>query len=451
MRLSFGILKLIVPNTYPRGKTIMYQRSVPTDLRHRYNGKTIKIDLKTSDWAIAARKVTKLNATYESEWNSLRAAPESSPKALKAHAAALLREFGLKPASPDNHPEDVDALIERLDAKLVKFAGGCEETYREAEPKEFLSPVETTALRMLNGQQAPTLSDALELHLSLHTKRDDAKFTTYQKMAFDTLLAIVGDKPVTGFTRDDARTYIEASLEAGSATGTVRRRLGAMRAVFTTWRLEKSPGMPNPFEKLSIANEGKDKKAREPFTLDELAKLHQECRSKNDDIRWLLALLIDTGARLAEVAGLALADIVLEAPVPHIRIQEHPWRTIKNEGSDRKVPLVGASLWAAEQVHARAALSPKQVHAFPRYTNMAECNATAASAALCSWIKRRGLDHVVHELRHSMADRLRNVGCPKEIRYAIDGHASQDVGDDYGSGHGLPILADWLGKVALTN
>ena len=50
-----------------------------------------------------------------------------------------------------------------------------------------------------------------------------------------------------------------------------------------------------------------------------------------------------------------------------------------------------------------------------------------------------------------MADRLRNVGCPKDIRYAIDGHAAQDVGDNYGVGHGLPIMASWLDKVALSD
>jgi hypothetical protein len=49
-----------------------------------------------------------------------------------------------------------------------------------------------------------------------------------------------------------------------------------------------------------------------------------------------------------------------------------------------------------------------------------------------------------------MADRLREVQCPKEIRYAIDGHARQDVGDGYGStGHGLKVKAEWLNKVAL--
>ena len=48
-----------------------------------------------------------------------------------------------------------------------------------------------------------------------------------------------------------------------------------------------------------------------------------------------------------------------------------------------------------------------------------------------------------------MADRLRNVGCPKDVRYSIDGHAAQDIGDTYGEGHSLEVKRQWLDKVAL--
>lgn len=256
MRLSIGLLQVTVPYTYQRGKTIIFQRAVPTDLRDRYPSKTIKLDLKTSDWQVAARKATKLLAAYEAEWSGLRAAPNSSPKTLKVHASALLREFGLVPGCPNNHPTAVDLFIERLEEKLSLHANGCEETYREADPSDFLPPVELEALRLLKGQNQPTIGEALELHLSIHKKQDDEKFTTYQRRAFATLLEVTGDKPIESFTRDDARAYIAKALEDGNSTGTVRRRLGVFQAVFTTWRLEKDKQLANPFEKLSIANEG---------------------------------------------------------------------------------------------------------------------------------------------------------------------------------------------------
>lgn len=437
---------MTLKNAYQRGGTIIYQRAVPSKLRDRYPGATIKHDLKTSDLALASRKVGELNRRYEAEWAGLLASPESSPQALKVHATALLKQFGLSPGDVDLPA--ADAFISRLQEKQAAHAQGDRETYENAELSEFLMPVEMEALRSLNGLQRPILSDALELHLSLHKKAADGKFVAYQRRAFRTLIAVTGDKVMEDFCRNDARNYVNEALAAGASTGTVRRRLGAMSSVFTTWRLEKDKNYSNPFEKLSIANEGKDRKERTPFDAPTLQALYAKCRAKDDDLRWLTGMLSDTGARLAEATGLALTDIVLTAEVPHIKIQEHPWRTLKNKESARMVPLVGASLWAAQRIMASAWQGQK--FAFPRYTGDSQCRADSASATLNGWMKRQGINHLNHELRHTMADRLRNVGCPKEIRYAIDGHASQDVGDTYGKGHGLSILKDWLDKVALS-
>jgi hypothetical protein len=321
MRMSFGLLQVTLPFTYSRGKTIYYQRAVPTDLRDRYTGKLIKHDLRTADWSRAAPMVAKLNKRYESEWEGLRSDPAASPKALRVHADALLREFGLSPSNPKNDPVAEDVFLERLKEKLEAFAGDDREAYDSAESSEYLTPVEAEALRRLQGKNLPTLSDALELHLDIHPKRDDAKFVAYQRRAFDGLLLATGDKAIASFTRDDARTYIDTQLADKKATGTVERRLGVMRAVFTTWRLEKAPNMANPFEKLTVPNAGKDKQSRIPFTTAQLVSLDKACRDKDDDLRWMLAILMDSGARLAEVVGLALDDIKLDAPVPHIVIQ----------------------------------------------------------------------------------------------------------------------------------
>ncbi len=446
MHLTLGFLQVTLKYTYPRGGTIIYQRAVPKSLWNRYPGKTVKHDLKTSDLREAERAVAVLNKRYETEWAGLIAAPNASPAALTAHADSFLKDRGLMPGSTDNHPMAIELLHDEMDAKRIRFSGGDEAAYRSARPEEYLTPVELEAGKRLHGVKKPSLQDALDLHLSLHKKRDNKTFTTYQRRAFKTLTDAVGNKDMVDFSREDARKYIEKTLTKGKvATSTIRRRLGAMKAVFTTWRLERDPKSTNPFEKLSIAGEGDDTEARVPFTKDELATLESLCRAKDDDLRWALALLADTGARLAEVIGLAMADIVLDAEVPHIVIRPHPWRSLKNPGSARSVPLVGVALWAATRLTEGAVEG--QQFAFPRYTSATVCRATAASGALSSWIRRKGLDHVPHELRHTMADRLRDVQCPKEIRYSIDGHASQDVGDEYGTGFGLKIKAEWLAKV----
>ncbi len=450
MLLTLGPLKVKIKYTYTRGKTTFYQRAVPSDLHDRYPGKTIKKDLKTADPIRVARMVEALNKQYETEWEALRSSPELSPKTLTIHADKWLEQHGLKPHSKDNDPKAIELLLDQIDRKRERWADqqdDPEAAYKNPEPDKYLTAVEIEAGRRLFGKKQPVLSDALDFYLQTHKNRNNAKFVEYQSRAFGNLIEAVGDKPVVSLTRADVRLYVDKAVSNGQKTATVRRRLNVMSAVFSKWVIENSLTIANPFARIEIPDEGKDKIKRRVFTVDELQTLYHRCQSLDDDLRWLVALMIDTGPRIGEVAGLALSDIVLDHTVPHILIQEHPWRSLKNEGSARKVPLVGASLWAAQRIVSSAMTGQK--FAFPRYTSDKECKATSASGAANQFIRQTVTDGTSHCFRHTIADRLRNAGCPKEILFSIDGHASKDVGDKYGYGHGLEIKRQWLEKVAL--
>ena len=52
-------------------------------------------------------------------------------------------------------------------------------------------------------------------------------------------------------------------------------------------------------------------------------------------MRWLIALISDTGMRLGEAAGLLKEDIKLDEPNPHIDLKPHSWRTLKTKGSQK--------------------------------------------------------------------------------------------------------------------
>jgi integrase len=450
MRLSIGPLLVTIKYTYQRGKTTIYQRSVPTDLRPRYPGATIKQDLNTGDPIKVARMVAALNEKLEAEWAGLRAAPESSPKSLKAHADAFLKARGVIPGAPDNDPLAIELIADHVDNKRMRYAGGDEHLYRDADPEEYLTPVEIEAGKRLFGTAKPTLTDALELHLSLHPKRENKRFVAYQRRAFAGLISVTGDKEMASFGRKDARAYLDSALLSVKTT-TVRRLIGAISSVFATYIRENDLNAPNPFASLQIAREGHDATKRAPFTSPELSTLVEACKAKDDPMRWIVALLAGTGARLAEIVGVPLDDLKPDAEVPHILLQVHPWRDIKgangiNGVKDRTVPLAGVALWAAKRIKKTAAEG--QRFAFPQYTNETECRATSASAALNGWIRRLPLPHTCHELRHTMKDLLRAVQCPKEISDAITGHGKKDTGDGYGDGYPLSVKIEWLRKVA---
>lgn len=448
MLLSLGPLRVTIKYTYRRGATTIYQRAVPTDLRDRYPGATIKQVLKTTDPVQVARLVADLNQRLESEWEALRANPESSPRALKVHAEAFLRAWGLSPHSSDNDPQAIALLHDHIDRKRQRYAGGDDEAYREADPAAYLTPVERTAGRLLHGTNSPTLSDALELYLKYHPQRDNQRFVAYQRAAFDGLIAICGDCPIETFKKADARLYMETALKTVKTT-TVRRRLVVFSAVFAFYIRENDLNRPNPFAGLTIPKEGHDSISRRPFTATELKKLETACQAADDPMRWIIALLAGTGARLAEVVGLLLDDIRLDATVPHVLFQVHPWRDIKGAKGlrgvkDRAVPLAGVALWAAKRVKEEA--TEGQRFAFPQYTSEDGCKATSASGALNAWVRRLPIEHTCHELRHTIKDLLRDVQCPKDISDSITGHGTKDTGDGYGEGHSLKVKAEWLAR-----
>ena len=44
-------------------------------------------------------------------------------------------------------------------------------------------------------------------------------------------------------------------------------------------------------------------------------------------------------------------DIKRDDEVHYIKLSCHPWRTLKAKGSERDIPLVGASVWAAKHLN----------------------------------------------------------------------------------------------------
>ena len=83
---------------------------------------------------------------------------------------------------------------------------------------------------------------------------------------------------------------------------------------------------------------------RLPIPTAHLRLIQKTCRGTDDDLRWLIALISDTGMRLAESAGLLKADIHLDHDIPHVSLRPYAWRQLKTANSERVIPLVGTSL-----------------------------------------------------------------------------------------------------------
>ncbi|WP_245759306.1 site-specific integrase [Tranquillimonas alkanivorans] len=248
------------------------------------------------------------------------------------------------------------------------------------------------------------------------------------------------------YTRRDATSFRDELFNRGMAGSSVSRTFTTVKAVFNFACAEWGLDARNPFAGVYF-DRAKGVTQREPFSDDEIRQVQAACKETDDELRWILALLADTGARLAEIVGLAREDVELDHPDgPMLHIRPHPWRTLKTRSSQRSIPLVGSSLWAAQQATAET----RGMHLFPRYTDDARCNANSASAALSKWLKNNlKAGRTVHSLRHSMRDRLRAVECPPDIVDQIGGWAPSGVGASYGRGYPLAVLREWMERTAL--
>ena len=285
---------------------------------------------------------------------------------------------------------------------------------------------------------APLMSEATSFYLRLKGDGKDKVFVRAAQRNAASVIEVLGDRPINDYASSEAGKVRDALLDKGLAVTSIKRMFGSVKAIINLAMAEHGIEGRNPFASIYLPDEAPEE--RQPISLDAIRRIQRECMTVDDENRWLLALISDTGMRLSEAAGLASDDIAVDADMPHIIVRPHPWRRLKTKGSERLVPLVGASLWAAQRL-----MQHDSSYAFPRYCDGQTCNANSASAALNKWLKPRvNDDAVVHSLRHSMRDRLRAVECPSDIIDQIGGWSSASVGSSYGKGYELPVLAKWM-------
>ena len=299
------------------------------------------------------------------------------------------------------------------------------------------------AVHQADGSVGPKISEALETYLELKGSGKGELFFTANRRAVSYLIDALGDLPVDQYASTDAARFRDALFARNLSSSSVKRSFSVIRALVQLTLTEHGIPTPNPFKGTYLPSRN-DVRERPPIPIDDIHHIQTECRQTDDDLRWLIALVSDTGMRLAEAVGLAIDDIKLDHSHPHLVLQQHPWRPLKTATSERLVPLVGASLWAARRIVETQA-SP---YAFARYTTAHKANVNHASAALNKWLKGHAPEGcVIHSFRHSMRDRLRAVQCPFDIVNQIGGWSTAGVGNAYGSGYGLDVLYGWMEKV----
>ena len=386
-----------VPYTFNRAGYYYFSRRVPADLLSHYSYPRIVQGLKTRSAQTAKSRALVAAAKLDEYWSHLRMTDPN-----------LIGYSLLKPG--------------------------------------FQANFQNTKFDMSTGiENFITLSEALETYVTQKGAGKPKTFKAAAQRACTYLVDACGAKTLAEYTRTDALGYRDYLIAKGLVGSSVGRVISSIRAIFNFAISEYALDLKNPFIGMYFdksAGVGK----RLPVPIEDILKVQQQCRLIDDDLRWLVALISNTGMRLAEGSGLLKSDIILEADIPHISLKPHPWRPLKTSGSQRDIPLVGASLWAAQRLSESFPDSP---YAFPRYNRRDTTNSNSASAALNKWLHQYVPEGcTMHSSRHSMRDRLRAVECPSDVIDQIGGWATEGVGQGYGKGYELKICANWMSLVA---
>lgn len=442
-----GAYRVMCKHVQLKGNVYYYRRRVPEDVRSIYRqlGKSpqeqLFFSLKTTDKAEACRRADAHTRRLDALWKAHREGEKgvADPQV----ALAILGAASLAPGDGQrdpNHPAISD-FVDRLIGQ-----------HEPHEPPNVPTPQEKLTLDLLFGAAVPRfLSDAKDKHFELGKGPKNKVGEQQFERAWKILMDVTGDIPLDQVKREHGNEYVRRLVKQGVGPETIKRYLAQVRPVIRTGILEFELNRANPFDGLTIPNrdEGR-RKPRMPFQIDQIVAIQAAAREMDDERRWVIAMLSDSMARLAEIVGLDKADVQLDAEVPHIIIRRNAYRGLKTPQSERHVPLVGEALWAAKR-----AMTSDGDALFPSILPKGrgkDFDAGAVSAALNKWLKERGLANsgqVVHSFRHTMRDRLRNVEAPNDLVDRIGGWSGGTVGEGYGKGHSLSLMQHYMLKVVI--
>jgi integrase len=401
------------------------------------------VKLSTKIRVAADRKGTKagqvaarMNATLEAYWRGLADRKTAEAKQTYLDAVKLARSLGLDyqtPAVTAMAPiEDVLARIETLiangmmnNAPLRRAALGAVE-----KPPIMLSSLFTE------------YEQTQRIALSKMSPDQVRKWTSAKKRAVEILIEQKGDKPLHQLSRDDALSYsdwwedrvLTEGIGAGTANKNISHIGGMLRAVNKRLKL----GLDDVFAATRI--EGGRDGQRAPFAVEfirDVILAPGKLNELNEEARDAVYAMMESGARPSEIVNLTAAQIVLDAPIPFIRIRAEG-RVLKTEHSERDIPLIGLALDAMR----------RHPDGFPRYFD----KGSSLSATLMKYFGNHGLlptdKHKIYSFRHSFKDRLKAVEAPEELIDEMMGHRTDKP--KYGDGYGLGLKLKYLQMIALT-
>ena len=354
--------------------------------------------------------------------------PEMAPSLTAKATKEEIAEFPFKVAEWNNHLSDMrDVLIGAIHDKYIDseqieidynegrlFQSDYKTPYRETQTSDPL----IAAYDMLDGNLETTATstwdDAVELYIKINKqekKRERVKSERWEAKTRQLLQrfsrAFNGSKlAVADLDKGKIRDWLYSTYPTAP---TRNRYINTFSAVVNNWNRENKNGVFNPFS--GLANKQLEKEEavdRRSFTPEEWHQFLNHVQELSDlELRIIGLLMIFTGCRTSEAAGLETKDVKLSGNMPHVVFATNKIRRMDKKGLERAVPLLSPVLDAMREYEA-----PEQREApyFRKYGHT------------------KGFDLASTKLRHIVNEKMGLKEDPSVVPYSCR-HTIIDRGD----------------------
>ncbi|MBW3165516.1 tyrosine-type recombinase/integrase [Ferrimonas balearica] len=299
-----------------RGDTYYFQRHIPQQIRHLYNGKTtFQKSLGTTCLKTARIRRDTLNGEIANQMAS-----SYDPERIRFKAfVEELRQLS------QTHPKLVDTL-------------SADELLGVASDDAVAHAAYNHVVDGHSIQYSVTVREMLQSWLSRNAGKKNADTVSKMRHSVDLYLTWLRlpDQRLHDISKKDVVRFIE-HIAAQYSASTISAHLSRLRSVWThAYQQGEVTCKTSPFCDHDISQyreSGSTKK--QLFTREQFTKIMTWAEAQPQGVRLLVNLAVYTGARLSELCNLTAGDVFTEEEVTAIRIRKG-----KTKSAIRIVPLV---------------------------------------------------------------------------------------------------------------
>ena len=485
------------PFKHPKSNVFYYRKVIPHPLRAAFGGRTeFRVSLGTKDLREAKRRYPEKAAEVEAILAQACGGPVTlMHKQIIALAgrwySQKLDEYDANPGDPlgwevwadelrDAYHEDrvAHAVKSAVDKLLAAEGLIIDERSRKALDETILAHGISLSDRLIHRAEGDYRPDPLLQTIPEwehpHRKKRTAAVTL--SAIFDAwaaerqfppktrylwertlgkLAAYLGHENAAKITDTDIIAWKDALVSSGLAPKTIDNYLTTIKAFFR-WATKNKKIAANPAANLEYRAKKDPAKKRLSYSDEDARRILFAARlEKEAHKRWVPWLAAFTGARVDELCGAMAADVRAEEDIHFIRIDtqnREEGGSVKSFASIRSVPLHPALIEEGFLTYLNGLKKDGPLFPGLKADTFGKRGGNG-SRSLSRWVRdtvgitepRKAPNH---SWRHRFADQCKKVGITRELRFALEGHASSDVGDAYGSeGYPLRVLADAVSKL----